>query len=69
MYSWFNEPIIIIIISTTLIIGFLCYSYLNWRKRIENKSTLEQNLKQFYKEIITLVITYVLLVVPFFFFL
>jgi hypothetical protein len=69
MYWWFNEPIIIIIISTTLIIGFLCYSYFNWRKRIENKSNSEQNLKQFYKDIIILVITYVLLVVPIFFFL
>ena len=69
MYTWFNEPIIIIIISTSLIIGFLCYSYFNWRKRTENESTSEKNLKQFYKDIITLVITYILLVLPFFFFL
>ena len=69
MFSWYNEPIVIIIISTLLIIGFLCYSYLNWRKRKESNSTAEKNLKQFYKDIITLVITYFLLVLPFFFFL
>lgn len=69
MYTWFNEPIIIIIISTSLIIGFLCYSYFNWRKRTKNESNSEKNLKQFYKDIITLVITYILLVLPFFFFL
>jgi len=69
MYSWYNEPIVIIIITTLLIIGFSCYSYFNWRKRTENKITSEENLKQFYKDIITLVITYILLVVPFFFFL
>jgi len=69
MYTWFNEPIIILIISTALIIGFLCYSYFSWRKRKETQSLSEENLKQFYKDIITLVITYILLVVPFFFFL
>jgi len=69
MYTWFNEPIIILIISTGLVIGFLCYSYFNWRKRKETQSLSEEYLKQFYKDIITLIITYILLVVPFFFFL
>lgn len=69
MYTWFNEPIIIIVISTALIIGFLCYSYFNWRKRKENEKLSEENLTQFYKDIITLIATYLLLVVPFFFFL
>ena len=69
MYTWFNEPIVVILISTSLIIGFLCYSYYNWRKKNKNKSFSEENLKQFYKDIITLVITYAILVVPFYFFL
>ena len=67
MISWYNEPIIIIIVSISLVAAFLVYSYLNWQKRKKNNVLSEKNLKQFYMDLIVLLITFSLLVIPMFF--
>jgi len=67
MNYWYNEPLIAIIISISLVLVFLAYNFINWQKRKKKNVTSELNLKQFYLDFTVLIITFSLLVVPLFF--
>ena len=66
MNFWFNEPLVAILISITLVLIFLGYNFISWQKRKKNNLTSESNLKQFYLDLVVLIVTFSLLVIPLF---
>lgn len=66
MNLWYDEPLIAIIISISLVLVFLLYNFFNWQKRKKKNTTSKLNLKQFYLDLTVLMISFVLLVCPLF---
>ena len=64
MNFWYNDPLIAILISITLVLIFLGYNFINWQKRKKKNLTSESNLKQFYLDFVVLIVTFLLLIIP-----